>query len=291
MNRREAIQIDNNNERFRNRRERQAEQPPGKIFRASGLAVVLCILAMTGIAVDFVLQPGRFPMKHITVEGDLQNAQPNQVRQAISKAVVSSNILSIDIAKAAAAAQELPWVENVQIERQWPDTLVVYVNERIIRSRWNDDLWLDQLGNPVELVGFRDTSLPHLKGQPGSEQQVLAQYQSWQTLFKPYGLSIAGLNKSGTDSWEIVITEISRLPNDSTGDSELPPENAYFSLYLGNVQPQLKIERFIELYTGSFKPVSSQIRRIDMRYQDGISIQWKDEQPQQFSGLIKETKS
>jgi len=248
-----------------------------------------------------VLQPGRFPMKHITVEGDLQNAHPSQVREAISQAAISRNILIIDIARAAAAAQELPWVDNVQIERQWPDTLVVYVNERVIRSRWNDDLWLDQAGNSVELAGFQDTSLPQLRGVAGSEQQVLAQYQNWQNLLKPHGLMIAELNKSGRDSWEMIVSDIPdptgslradvSQADGSEADGEQLAGKTLISIKLGSVQPQSKLEQFIDLYDRSFGSVSSHIERIDMRYQDGISIEWKDAQPKEFNGLVKTNKS
>ena len=92
-------------------------------------------MAVFGLGVDYLLQPQRFPMKHINVEGELVNTHPSQIQKAIAQVVSSSNILRVDVSRAVDAAQALPWVENAQVNRKWPDTLEVRVNERVVRGR------------------------------------------------------------------------------------------------------------------------------------------------------------
>ena len=257
--------------------------------RVAILAVVLCALASFGLGVDYIFQPQRFPMKHISIKGDLHNTEPSQIRQAIAQVVASSNILRIDIAKAVVAAQALPWVEDATIKRRWPDTLVVFVNERVIRARWNDDQWLDHQGIAVTLPDFQDSSLPLLRGPVGFEQEVLAKFQIWQTLAQPRGLEIAELVKSGRDSWEVYVHPVSG--DGSSGEQEvqsMAPNS--IRVILGSSKPQARFERFAKLYSDVFEPAGKWLTAVDMRYPDGVSVQWLDGEPR-IAGDAKIKKS
>ena len=119
------------------------------VIVVSILAVVLFAGAVFGLGLDYLLHPQRFPLKHINVEGELINTHPSQVQKAIAQVISSSNILRVDVSKAVAAAQALPWVENARINRRWPDTLEVRVNERVISARWNVDLSLIHISEPT----------------------------------------------------------------------------------------------------------------------------------------------
>ena len=263
----------------RHSRENSKSSLAGKgAVRVAILAVVLCALAIFGLAVDYIFQPQRFPMKHISIKGDLQNMEPRQIRQAIAEVVASSNILRIDIAKAAVAAQALPWVEDATIKRRWPDTLIVFVNERVIRARWNDEQWLDHQGIAVTLPDFKDSSLPLLRGPLGFEQEVLAKFQIWQSLVQPRGLQIAELVKSDRGSWEVYVRSV--FGDVSSGEQEvqlMAPNN--IRVILGSSQPQARFERFAKLYSEVFKSAGNWIMAVDMRYPDGVSVQWLDGEP------------
>ena len=269
------------------RRKSQAEAPVSSSgsVRTAILAVFFCVVALLCLSVDFVLQPQRFPMKHINVEGDLLNAEPTQIRDAITSAVQSSNILRIDIAEVAAAAQENPWVENAQIKRRWPDTLVVYINERVIRSRWNDSMWLDQHGIAVEIPGFYDHALPHLKGPSGREQEVLAKYQSWRKLMQSYDLDIVELRNSKLNSWDLIL-EYTAMNTEGEDEEQSQTQTERFHLKLGIEKLQYKIDKFLNIYEKSLSQTVQYLSEIDMRYPDGVAIRWKDEPPQ-FNGLVE----
>ena len=247
-------------------------------LQTSLLAVVLCAVAVAALGIDYLLQPQQFPLKHISIQGDLQNAQPGQIRSAIAQ-VAATNILRIDVVKAAEAVQSVPWIEEATIRREWPDTLVVYVNERVIQSRWNDELWLDHLGTPVRLPVDTGRDLPHLKGPTNSAQEILAQYRTWQSSFSKQGLDITTLEMSGRNSWKIEFLRASNATDErsASGDADVVAND--IEVVLGSINPQLQVERFLWLYREVLSPVDEWIESVDMRYPNGISVRWVDGKP------------
>ena len=248
--------------------------------RVSILAVVLCVLAVFGLGVDYLLQPQRFPMKHINVKGELVNTHPAQIQRAIAQVVSSSNILRVDVSKAVAAAQALPWVENATVNRKWPDTLEVRVNERVVHARWNDDRWLDQKGVMLTLPDFNgDDSLPQLRGAAGSEKEVLARYRMFDKKFQHYGLKVLEIEKSERGSWDVqlqVVKSVIEQQTDSDSDSSA---EEVFNVVLGSDDSYNKAERFLQLYSELFRDVADQIEVVDMRYPDGASVRWLKKTP------------
>ena len=101
------------------------------VKRKSGIAVVavlLCVFAFAGLGIDFLLQPHRFPLKRIEIQGDLRNTYTQQIQRVLAENM-PSNIFRINLAEAADVAQSLPWISEATIRRQWPDTLQVRVHE------------------------------------------------------------------------------------------------------------------------------------------------------------------
>ncbi len=262
---------------FRNNsaRNRAAKRSARGGFRFSTIAVVLSVVAIVGLGVDYILQPHRFPMKQINIQGDLQYTEPVQISRAISK-VASTNILTINIAEAAQAAAALPWVDEVVVKRRWPDTLDVYVNERVIRARWNDDQWLDQVGTPVRLLYYRNTELPRLRGPKGFEQEILANMNKWRPIFEAVELQLVEVKRSRTGSWSVLLRDINENPSAVIEEKEQRTEPVEFLVKLGNDDPRFQALRFTHLYKELFQPVNQTIATVDMRYPDGVSVQWED---------------
>ena len=230
------------------------------------------------------MQPQRIPVKYISVAGELRNTEPSQVQKAIAQVVSSSNILRVDISKAVAAAQALPWVENATVNRKWPDTLEVHVNERVVQARWNDDMWLDQSGVTLELPEYENESLPRMRGGSGAGHEVLAKYRTMERKFFRSGLKILELSKSERDSWEFQVQVVStdeKASHDKTESAE-----PSIRVILGSADLEKRSDRFLRLYSELFHSVADQISIIDMRYPDGISVRWVDQAPR-LSGVAR----
>ena len=264
-----------------------SESPPetGSI-KISILAVVLCAMAVFGLGVDYLLQPQRFPMKHINVEGDLVNTHPSQIQKAIAQVVSSSNILRVDVSRAVEAAQALPWVENAKVNRKWPDTLEVRVNERVVRAHWNDDRWIDQTGVVLTLPNFTDESLPRLRGADGSGKEVLAKYRMLDKTLRQHGLRVHELAKSERGSWDLLVRVVSDDEKSEVEEASQEVADQSIRVILGSRASQQRIERFVRLYSELFRDVADKIQVVDMRYPDGVSVRWIDKAPR-LSGIVK----
>ncbi len=256
------------------------------VIVVSILAVVLFAGAVFGLGLDYLLHPQRFPLKHINVEGELVNTHPSQIQKAIAQVISSSNILRVDVSKAVAAAQALPWVENARISRKWPDTLEVRVNERVISARWNADKWLDQAGVVVTLPNHTDESLPQLRGAIGSEKEVLKKYRKFEKNVRKYGLEVMELSRSERGSWDAHLRAVRDGGDKKALVDDQEADLGTIKVILGRNHPANRVERFGRLYSELFHNVADQISVVDMRYPDGVSVRWVDKKPR-LNGVIK----
>ncbi len=277
----------NTNDEFNTVRTRQPEgfysgtgsvqQPKSRRKTTYLLSVVLCFFMLTLFGIDYVLQPQRFPTKHIDVIGNLANTSSSQVVAAVAK-VSANNILRVDIAKAAEAAQSLPWVEGATIRRVWPDTLQVQVNERVIRARWNENEFLDQIGTPFSLPDFHDTELPSLIGPHDSAQAVLAAYVDWNRSLASVGLEIRSIKLTERGSWEMLVSQTINADGYAGYDDQAISTSS-LKVIVGSGNIVKSIERFFKVYSEVFEPVHDEVAIIDLRYPDGVSVTWKNAPP------------
>ncbi len=251
------------------------EKPKTKSKVVILFSSALCVFVVFLLGVDYVLQPQRFPTRNIDVIGNMANSTSQQVADAVAK-VASNNILRVDIAKAAQAAQSLPWVEGATIRRKWPDTIEVQVNERRILSYWNDSEYLDQLGTIVSGLDLDDPSLPHLNGPDSAADEVLAAYRSWNKVVGNVDLEITSVQLTDRGSWEVSVSPL----HSSAEVSDVDGQANSIRVIIGSENMPNRSKRFLKLYTELFQAVHEKVAVIDMRYPDGVSVTWKGAPPQ-----------
>lgn len=255
-------------------------QPRTRRNIAVVFSATLCLLTVVLYGVDYVLRPDQFPTRHIDVVGELVNTSSSQVVAAVA-AVSDSNLFRVDVAKAAQAAQSIPWIEGATIRKKWPDTLEVQVNERVIRARWNDGQFVDQIGIAVSLPDFQDPSLPHLRGPEDATLELLEAYDKWSSSVAGMGLEVSAIQLSNRGSWEVTLNPASRLD----GPQEAASKHSAIKVILGSSDIQNRSARFLKLYSQVFKPVHENVSVIDTRYPDGVSVVWKDSPPRMQGSL------
>ena len=238
-------------------------------------ATVLSVAMVFAFCVDFVLQGQRFPTKYIDVVGDHAKSTTDQIVKAVAE-VSTGNILLVDIAKAAEAAQSFSWVEKATIRRKWPDTLEVQINTRKVQARWGEDEYLDQFGTPFTMPIEVTQKLPMLSGPRSAAPEILEAYDSWKEPAKKVGLEIKSIKLSGRGSWEVHVS-----PLGSTGTLEqVASEPAPIKVIMGSTEVKDRSNRFLKLYADIFRPVSEMVATVDLRYRDGVSVTWKGTPPQ-----------
>jgi cell division protein FtsQ len=164
-------------------------------------------------------QKAQFAVKDIVVEGRQQSSK-DDIFDALGTES-GAPILDFDAKAAAARLTKLPWVATAVVERRLPDTVVVFLTERIPAARWQHDDHLyviDTAGHVLATAKPEDFStLPVVVGA-GADREA----QGFLTLLKSYPdiqAKVDSVVRVGDRRWDLHLTPkiIARLPEQDVG--------------------------------------------------------------------------
>ena len=113
--------------------------------RAGVVVLVLAgVLVAAVLAVAITLNSGVFDAKTVVVSGT-EHVEQELVEQLL-EVPEGTSLLNVDEDAILASLQRSPWIASVEIERQWPDTLVItpveYTAALLVYSSTDDVAWL-----------------------------------------------------------------------------------------------------------------------------------------------------
>lgn len=197
------------------------------------------------------------PIGQVTVRGDL-SAHNQQLLENLVAQFLYAGFIQVDIKALQLAIAELAWVEQVQVSRVWPASLLIEVNEHKPVAKWGDDALLNIQAKVFARQGMRNfSSLPQLSGPQDSQARVMEQYRRLSQILRPLGYTIAQLQMRERGSW-FVTTQ---------GGLEL---------LLGREEVMEKMRRFVTIHEAELKHQMDQVARIDLRYSNGLAVTWRD---------------
>ena len=222
-----------------------------------GGAAGLLLLAGLGLLAWFAAPVLAGPkLSQLTLSGRLQHVQPAAVLAAVQPSV-GSGFFTTDVDKVSAAVTAVPWVAQADVRRQWPHTLYISVTEEVPVARWNGDGLMDAQGRVfVHSTDPAYAALPALSGREGSEQDVLAQYDTLQALMVPRGLAIA------------------TLAVDARGAATLLLDDG-IEVRLGREDAEARLARFSSVALPALGAKLATVAYVDMRYTNGFAVGWK----------------
>lgn len=171
---------------------------------ALGAVVVLAAAA------SWVARRPFFDFRVIELAGDLQRNSVTTVR-ANALPHLRGNYFTLNLAKAEAAFEQVPWVRHAVVQRVWPNRLVVTLEEHQAVALWsgdeNSDAMVNSHGEVFEAnVGdVEDEGLPQFEGPQGSSAQVLEMYRRVMPVVQPLDAEVAAIAMSGRGSWRIEL--------------------------------------------------------------------------------------
>ena len=229
------------------------------IYRGVGLGLLLCIFA---VAAYFVTDPLtkllERPLKSVAVEGEFQYLSKDRAMELIA-AEIDGDFLQLDLNHLKAVLQQDSWVEHVYLSRRWPDTLVVKISEQQPIARWDANGFLNQRG---EIIRVKETDkllgLPWLQGNEINAREIMQQYQDMAKLLRSRGLEIIALKCDNKKSWRLT------LKND-------------VEIAIGRDQVMEKLRRFVTVYDKFLNSVWGDVKAIDVRYTNGVSVRWAED--------------
>ncbi len=233
---------------------KQKKQRSGLIFLVS---VVFGLIWALVSVLTWMGDEKQLPLSQIIVQGDLQYSNRYDVRDAVNKLGTLQSFMLQDVNIIQNAISVLPWVSNVAVRKQWPDTIKVNITEYQPGAIWNTNQLLDVSGsvfgaNPSEV---KDLVLISLQGPEGTERIVLNALQEMREILSLIQLDVAELSLNERRSWRITTQNGIRIE-------------------LGRESKKERLHRFVNLFH-EISSTGQEIDYVDLRYDTGAAVGWK----------------
>ena len=229
---------------------------------ASGLMAVV-VLACIASGVWWVSQRPMFTLKTVRVESmydmELKRVSELTVRAGVL-GKIKGNFFTTNLEQVRTAFEAVPWVRRAQVRREWPDQLIVSVEEHEPLGTWGEDGRLLSVKGDVFTANLaeadEDHALPQFDGPDGSEKEVLARFAELRSWFAPVQLVPEALSLSSRYAWTVKL--------DNGMQVALGREKDHTTL-------RDRVQRLVKIYPQLAARVQS-IESIDMRYQNGLAL-------------------
>jgi cell division protein FtsQ len=226
------------------------------------IGVVLSLVKGTFWVSDWLVEHKDAQIKQLTVLGKPYYTKEEDIIAAIKKVDLSS-YFELDVKAVHEKVFDLPWVAHVSVRKQWPDQLQVYVVEHQPVAIWNSDLLLNQQGDVFQAQSERlPEGLPQLYGPEGSEREAWQTFLQFKDMLGVNHFNLVSLALSERFAWQLWLDNGIRLN-------------------LGRAKIGKRVQRFIDVYPKMVRPEGAVIDVIDLRYDTGLAVSWKQPQEQE----------
>ncbi|MFW2373001.1 MAG: cell division protein FtsQ/DivIB [Gammaproteobacteria bacterium] len=198
------------------------------------------------------------PIENVYIEGEFKYLSHEQLKLK-AMPYVSGGFFTVDLKRLRNHLMILPWVEDVSIRRQWPDSLQLRVIEKQPVAYWGVDQLLSSravLFKPEILD--RSMSLPKISGPQGQHEVMFRELGRLQAWLAESALRIRKLEQDERRSWSVTM-------------------ESGLELRLGRKMRHERIQRFSSAYQKQLIKQVKQIRHVDMRYTNGFAVSWKQD--------------
>lgn len=225
------------------------------------LVAWLLALALVTLPVVAVIQgwvgAERWPLRTLRVVGDLERVDAARLRATVMPHA-RRGFFAVRLEDAQAAVAKLPWVESAEVRKQWPDVLIVRVEEHRPFAWWGKDQLLSERGRlfPAANVAV-PKGLPRFEGPVSRSSDLVALYNEARALFAPVGIDVQALRIDPRGSWSMTLSNGAEL-------------------LLGRDDARLRLARFARLLPQLQAQDPRTLARADLRYTNGFALTWRE---------------
>lgn len=221
------------------------------VVKAGAALVVMALLVVAW------LNSERFmPLRQVQAIGALDKISPAQL-QAVVAPLAASGFLRVDVSAVRDQVEAMTWVRHAAVRRVWPDTLAIEIEEHKALAVWSkgglvDDQGALFAGQAAEVAEI----LPVFSGIETLAKAMVEQYRAMKPHLDGVELRVVSLDVNERRAWSV------KLDNG-------------IELVLGRELKAEQIARFVQIYPQVFASRAPEIARVDLRYTNGMAVQWK----------------
>jgi cell division protein FtsQ len=210
------------------------------------------------LAADQLYRPDTFVIDQLKIKGKFRYLDPVAVERVV-KSKTLGNFFTIDLQDIKNRCEQLPWVQRADVRREWPNTLLILLEEQQPVMRWGKDQWVNAYGEVVKLpTNINFDPRISLLGNPKDAKLMMRRALEWEGRLKNTGLQITGLALSDSHAYRLQLQQL--------------PDSPPFELLLGRREVEERLDRFLMLYETQLRADGVTLQRVDARYPDGLAI-------------------
>jgi cell division protein FtsQ len=224
----------------------------------------LLALSLLSTGVWWLAQRPMFTLQTIHIEA----AQDGQLRRVSASTVrntaiprIKGNFFTANLDSVRLAFEAVPWVRKATVRREWPNQLLVTIEEYVPLGTWGGDGRLLSTKGDVFTANMaeaeEDGELPEFSGPDGSEKEVVARYRELHQWFAPISLAPESVQLSGRYAWTVKL-------------------NNGIAVELGREQSNTtlkdRVDRLVGIYPQLVMHLQDRIESVDMRYPNGLAL-------------------
>lgn len=240
------------------------EKPPTrqeKILNAGGwlLLVIAGLVLIIGLYGLFkVITDAK--VANLEVVGINSLAEKQQIQKHLVD-TVKDNYFTSDLEEIRDKTLEISWVDRVVVSRAWSNGIRVRVMPRQAIARWGTGRLLSDEGDVyTEAIAKNYPNLPLLHGPSDQSKVMMRRYNEINQLFSPVNIRLKELYLKDRRTWFMQFDSGLRIIVDQD-------------------QTMTKLQRLSHLVQADLKQVLPRISAFDLRYRNGLAIQWRNGLP------------
>ena len=249
------------------------EPPPSpwspKLGQILSYILILLGLFVTGWGAYTLYQKAsQQQIKQVYIDG--VGEQQQQIARYLAP-VLHGNYFTLDLSAIRDRTLTIPWVEQVVVYRLWPDSVLVRITPRVPVAHWGTRRYLSDDGTVFLPAHLPKRPLPLLQGPSSQTMVIMGHYRDISTLFAPLNLRVKEVYLTDRMTWFIQFDNGLRVIVDHN-------------------QTMSKLQRLAALARSDLRPVWNNVAAVDLRYRNGLSLQWKHGQmPTILSGQFAQS--
>ena len=233
--------------------------------------MAIFILAVVTGAIGWLIQKPVYALQTIRVQSaggeTLRHVNALTVRN-IALPNIRGNFFTVDLDEVRGAFEAVPWVRKASVRREWPDKLVVSLEEYQPLGVWGSEGRLLSTKGDLFTVNMaeaeEDYDLLQFSGPEGSEKEVLAHYMEFCQRFAAIDLSPKEVRLSDRYAWSV------RLDNGMRVEFGREEEQDTMDVLM---------DRLLHVYPQLADMTDDHIENIDMRYPNGLALKVRNALP------------